>query len=149
MSKIIKFPPNELGNWRKLSSEEKDEWLERACDRFFHEESYVIHSAANRLIELDGSLIREPLDFFCLFGELVNGPGGYFGKCFQSFDDCLFGEFGLEYPSTIVWKNYASTKKVLPDFCEDMVDAMQTVHERQSWYEGPQKAIQLVIENNG
>ena len=31
----------------------------------------------------------------------------------------------------------------------DMVDAMQTVHERQSWYEGPQKAIQLVIENNG
>jgi RNAse (barnase) inhibitor barstar len=149
MSKIDEFPPKALGQWRSLSSSEKEVWLQKACDRFFHDESYAIQSVANRTIEIDGKLIHEPLDFFCLFGEAVNGPGGYFGKCLDSFDDCLFEKFGLEFPSTVVWKDYSETKKLLPDFCETLLDAMRTVHERQSWYGGAKHAIQLVVENNG
>ncbi|MGI0120137.1 barstar family protein [Zooshikella sp. RANM57] len=149
MSMIKEFPPKELGCWQNLSSNDKEEWLQKACDRFFHDESYVIQSEANRTIEIDGKLIRDPLDFFCLFGEAVNGPGGYFGKCPHSFDDCLFEKFGLEFPSTIIWENYSATKKILPNFCKDIVDAMRTVHDRQSWYDGDKQAIQLVIKDNG
>ena len=38
-----------------------------------------------------------------VFGEMVNGPGGYFGSSLQSFDDCLFGGYGLETPCEIRW----------------------------------------------
>ncbi|MBQ4834849.1 barstar family protein [Pseudoalteromonas luteoviolacea] len=127
-----KSPLNELGCWRELSTGGKELWLQSTCDRFFHDESFIIESMANRVIEIDGELINEPLDFFCLIGEMVNGAEGYFGQCFQSFDDCLFGGFGIEFPSTIVWKNFLATEKLLPNFCNDIVAAIQSVHERQS-----------------
>jgi RNAse (barnase) inhibitor barstar len=84
---------------------------------------------------------------FVSLGRLLTGRG-YFGKCGHSFDDCLFEKFGLEFPSTIVWKHYSETKELLPDFCEDLVEAMQTVHDRQAWYNGAKQAIELVFEDN-
>ena len=141
------FPPEDLGRWTNLTSKEKEEWLISACNRFFEDESSTNRSLANRLIEIDGRLIKDELDFFCHFGEAVNGPGGYFGKCFQSFDDCLFGKFGLEFPSSILWSNYSAARAFLPDFCDDLTDAITTVHERQSWYKDNKQAIELILEN--
>ncbi len=61
---------------------------------------------------LDGSKINNLNDFFKQFGEMVNGPGGYFGKDLASFDDCLFGGYGLEGDTIIFWKNSDISKNI-------------------------------------
>ncbi|MEU4081238.1 barnase inhibitor [Streptomyces venezuelae] len=43
---------------------------------------------------LDGRQIRALEDFWRVIGEAINGPGGYFGRNLDAFDDCLSGGFG-------------------------------------------------------
>lgn len=47
------------------------------------------------------------------FAAAVEAPEGYFGKCLQSFDDCLFGGFGLDTPCKVIWKSSGISKKSL------------------------------------
>jgi RNAse (barnase) inhibitor barstar len=61
---------------------------------------YVIEG--KNIVDLD-SLFKE-------FARTVNAPNRYFGRCLQSFDDCLFGGFGLEAPCEIVWKNSSASR---------------------------------------
>ena len=43
---------------------------------------------------LDGSQITTLEDFWRVVGEAVNGPGGYFGRNLDAFNDCIGGGFG-------------------------------------------------------
>jgi RNAse (barnase) inhibitor barstar len=43
---------------------------------------------------LDGTRIATLEDFWHVVGEAVNGPGGYFGRNLDAFNDCLRGGFG-------------------------------------------------------
>lgn len=43
---------------------------------------------------LDGRRIHSLEDFWPVMGEAVNGPGGYFGRNLDTFNDCLRGGFG-------------------------------------------------------
>ncbi|MGW2987550.1 barstar family protein [Streptomyces goshikiensis] len=43
---------------------------------------------------LDGRRIHSLEDFWLVMGEAVNGPGGYFGRNLDAFNDCLRGGFG-------------------------------------------------------
>ena len=43
---------------------------------------------------IDGSRIGSLEDFWLVMGEAVNGPGGYFGRNLDAFNDCLRGGFG-------------------------------------------------------
>ena len=63
--------------------------------------------------QLEGGKIQSLEDFFSVFGEMVNGTGGYFGKDLDSFDDCLFGGYGLDGTSEIEWKNHKEAAKKL------------------------------------
>ena len=71
---------------------------------------------------LDGLKINSLDEFFIEFANMVHedpnlgknfGEPGYFGKSVQSFDDCLFGEFGLENPCKITWKDSDYSSKML------------------------------------
>lgn len=71
---------------------------------------------------LNGLNINTLEDFFEEFANMVHGETslgknfgepGYFGKSIESFDDCLFGGFGLENPCKITWKNSEHSKKML------------------------------------
>ncbi|WP_439651333.1 barstar family protein [Microbulbifer guangxiensis] len=84
-----------------------------ACRRWFHDTCHSCIPKQGRIVEIPGELIRSALDFYCSIGEAVNGPGGYFGSEFHSFDDCLFGGFGLEAPYEIVWRNSEISKRHL------------------------------------
>ncbi|HSQ88581.1 barstar family protein [Romboutsia sp.] len=64
---------------------------------------YVIEG--KNIIDLD-SLFKE-------FARVVDAPNGYFGRCLQSFDDCLFGGFGLKAPCRIIWRNSDFSKQYL------------------------------------
>lgn len=71
---------------------------------------------------LNGLKINSLEDFFEEFANMVHedpnlgrnfGEPGYFGKSVQSFDDCLFGGFGLENPCKIIWKDSKHSRKML------------------------------------
>lgn len=64
---------------------------------------------------IDGENILDLKSLFSEFARVVNAPDGYFGKCLQSFDDCLFGGFGLEAPCEIIWINSDFSRHYLND----------------------------------
>ncbi|WP_144395610.1 barstar family protein [Pleionea sediminis] len=83
---------------------------------------------------IDGRNIKDMQSLCGEFASAVNAPDGYFGKNFQSFDDCLFGGFGLEAPCKIVWKYSADSKKhldcqMLEQYCEDILENNPEFHE--------------------
>jgi hypothetical protein len=111
---IFPFPPASHGEWRRLDEDGRQQWLDCAHHRVFCDPSEVAHSKTpGRLVVLEGAILDDLLGFYCAIGEAINGPGGYFGRSMQGFDDCLFGGFGLEYPYTIVWKESDRSKRAL------------------------------------
>ena len=130
-NKPIAFPPSALNQWTELDESERKNWLQAARDRFFDETELLQPGLGKgRTVVINGKVVDTPSAFFCAMGEAVNGPGGYFGKTFQSFDDCLFSGFGLEYPYTIVWKNSSLSKAALGKFFDEIVEAIETVSTR-------------------
>ncbi|WP_371614523.1 barstar family protein [Streptomyces sp. NBC_00454] len=65
--------------------------------------------------ELDGERIRTLEDFWLVIGEAVNGPGGYFGRNLDSFNDCLRGGFGTpdDDDFKIVWLRHEVSRRLL------------------------------------
>ncbi|MFM9265030.1 barstar family protein [Tychonema sp. BBK16] len=107
------FPPQSLNEWCPLDEAGRRSWLNYASRRFFDTGGVLVSKAPGRVIILDGSLVDTLLGFYCAIGEAVNGPGGYFGRSMEAFDDCLFSGFGLEYPYTIVWRESQGSRCVL------------------------------------
>jgi len=70
-------------------------------------------SSAVRTYLVEGADITDLASLFAAFAKAVDAPDGYFGRCLRSFDDCLFGGFGLEAPCVIVWKNCAIAREAL------------------------------------
>jgi len=68
------------------------------------------------------------------FARAVEAPKNYFGKCFNSFDDCLFGGFGLESPCEIIWEESDASKqamnsKALEAYCSLLIENSLTLHK--------------------
>ncbi|MFD7321572.1 barstar family protein [Streptomyces sp. NPDC059875] len=64
---------------------------------------------------LDGKRIRTLEDFWRVMGEAVNGPGGYFGRGLDAFNDCLRGGYGTpdDGDFTVEWHDHASSREAL------------------------------------
>ena len=85
---------------------------------------------------VDGRKIRDVESLCDEFANAVNAPEGYFGKCLESFDDCLFGGFGLESPCTVTWKDSSESKKhmgsqMLAEYCEKILSDCPYIHEER------------------
>lgn len=114
MGGTFRFPPVEPNTWRPLDERGRLDWLEAVRSRFFDEARHVVPSRIpGRTVVLDGDVVDNRLGFYCAFGEAVNGPGGYFGGKMESFDDCMFGGFGLEPPWTVIWRRSAESARIL------------------------------------
>lgn len=122
----FEFPPSCLHAWRALAEADRTRWLERAHDRVFSTGERV-RAEPGRTVVLDGRLVDSVCGFYCAIGEAVNGPGGYFGRNLQGFDDCLFGGFGLEFPYTIVWRHAEHSRRVLDGAA--LLDVLGTLEE--------------------
>jgi RNAse (barnase) inhibitor barstar len=100
----------EYNLWRKLKKESRQGWLEVAINL----QSNII-DRANLIVEINGDLIDDTDSFYCVIGESINGPGGYFGRNLDALHDCFRGEFGVKLPFTIKWKNHLQSKKYLKE----------------------------------
>lgn len=91
-------------------------------------------------------------------GEVVNGPGGYFGSNLDAFRDCLCGDFGTPDGGYVIrWLNSAVSRRNLgyPETARQHYLTLQTCHplsrdyvreniERALRHEGPTVFDQLV-----
>ncbi|WP_125722599.1 barstar family protein [Flavobacterium ustbae] len=98
----------EYNLWEKLDKKKRQGWLEVAL-HFQH----ITEDKENLKITLDGKLVDDEDSFFCALGESINGPGGYFGRGYDSLHDCLRGDFGIKLPFTLIWKNHLKSKEKL------------------------------------
>ncbi len=64
---------------------------------------------------LDGRRIHSLEDFWLVMGEAVNGPGGYFGRNLDAFNDCLAGGFGTpdDGDFAVEWRDHAYSQQAL------------------------------------
>ncbi|OAR26581.1 barnase inhibitor [Streptomyces sp. ERV7] len=64
---------------------------------------------------IDGKQTPTLEDFWRVIGEAVNGPGGYFGKNLDAFNDCLRGGFGTPEDGDFhfEWHDHAYAREAL------------------------------------
>jgi barstar (barnase inhibitor) len=60
-------------------------------------------AAPGQAFTLDGRQVVDIDGLYCVLGEAINGPGGYFGWNLSAVDDCLRGGFGASCPFTLKW----------------------------------------------
>ncbi|MEQ9490890.1 MAG: barstar family protein [Alphaproteobacteria bacterium] len=100
------FPPQEPHSWVALTEERRELWLSASCACHFAATAMQVpRPRPGRTVYLDGRLIDSTSGFLCALGEAVNGPGGYFGLSLLAFEDCIYGGFGLDRGSEIVWQH--------------------------------------------
>ena len=85
-----------------------------------------------RTYQVDGSSVTDVVSLCSAFAQAVDAPKGYFGRDLQSFDDCLFGGFGLVAPCEIVWEHSAVARQQLGTLFDEVVEAITTVSTRAS-----------------
>lgn len=90
--------------WADLDFLQRMSWLNLVRTHHCRYETDTEDKPANLVYELDGSHVTDYSSFFIALGEAINGPGGYFGGCFDALADCLCGGFGAETPFTLIWR---------------------------------------------
>ncbi|WP_185205005.1 barstar family protein [Chryseobacterium sp. C3] len=98
----------ERNSWKKLDKDELQGWLVFALHRMKPQPA-----KENLILRLDGNDFNNLDEFFCSFGEEVNGIGGYFGRQLYALYDCLRGDFGVKTITEITWYNHERSKKLL------------------------------------
>ncbi|MEU9802555.1 barstar family protein [Streptomyces sp. NPDC051000] len=118
--------PTEPHRWTRFPEESLREWL------------WLTHKSAGPDRQggrhhLDGRLVTGPSALYCALGEAVNGPGGYYGRCWNSLFDCLSGGYGAVPPFTLVWHHFSASRDALAghgsvagvSYAEEVVDRLR------------------------
>ncbi len=100
------------GAWLKLDPKERQGWLHVALQNNRN------RKGDRKNIIVDGKLIDDRNSFYCAFGEAVNGPGGYFGRCLDGVNDCLRGVHFGPAPQSLTWTSSNISKSNMHDFDE-------------------------------
>ncbi|TDQ53343.1 barstar family protein [Actinorugispora endophytica] len=107
--------------WINFSREMKTAWLEVARVRMVENFGKLKNLESGSMFYFDGRHVVDELSFYCALGEAINGPGGYFGKGVDSFNDCLNGGFGAIRPFKLNWKiNKYSNDLQWDPFCGEI-----------------------------
>lgn len=64
---------------------------------------------------LDGRFITDGPGLHCAMAEAMVGPGGYFGREWNAFKDCLNGGFGIAVPFTLIWHDSHIARQAFAD----------------------------------
>ncbi|MGA5124969.1 barstar family protein [Streptomyces pseudogriseolus] len=68
---------------------------------------------------LDGRFVTDVPGLHCALSEALLGPGGYFGRGWNAFRDCLCGGFGVVPPFTLIWHDSEVARRSLVDVVHD------------------------------
>lgn len=102
--------------WQTLNSKEKNIWI-TAC--LYHSGVPSFFKKDTNFV-IDGELITDESDFYCLLGETFFGYRGYFGRGLDSFADCLVEmKTGNKTGSKVLLKSIHQIKKALNSYYHD------------------------------
>ena len=99
----------EYGEWKKLPAENVQGWLEDVA-----KSRTLTDDISNKVVTIHSDDLDEEDKFYCALGEIVNGIGGYFGRCPNSLSDCLHGDFGIKGNFTLNWIDHKKYKEKFP-----------------------------------
>ncbi|MFJ8826177.1 barstar family protein [Streptomyces sp. NPDC102467] len=108
--------PATRNQWAPLSTEARSEWLDLTAVGISGQgpdRSGGVHF-------LDGTNVTDAPGLHCAMGEALAGPGGYYGREWNAFKDCLHGGFGVTAPFTLVWHDADIARQAL---AQDIWDA--------------------------
>ncbi len=100
-------------SWARLPTWQRRRWLETVVQTRNFSNNEIKHGD----FVLDGEFVTDCPGFFLAFGEAINGPGGYYGRCLDSLYDCFCGDFGAVPPFTLIWKNADVARAYLDQSC--------------------------------
>lgn len=116
----IKNEITEKNIWKTFKKEELQGWLVCALNSKNNDIAKV-----NITIRIDGNEFHNLDSFFCILGEEIHGPGGYFGRNLYAMYDCLRGDFGVESVSELIWKNHQKSKKLLKSKFNEIIEIFE------------------------
>jgi hypothetical protein len=97
-------PPTEPNLWAALGTAGRAAWSRATQSNLSARRTPDAPPGAT--YHLDGRYITDVVGFSLALGEAMNGPGGYFGTCFGTFEYCLETGHGVQRPFTLVWHDH-------------------------------------------
>jgi hypothetical protein len=103
--------PTEPNRWARFPTAGRREWL----DLTFPAHAKGQADVSGGTYHLDGRFVTDMPGLHCAMAEALIGPGGYFGREWMAFKDCLAGGFGIALPFTLVWHDSEVARQALAD----------------------------------
>ncbi|MER5948870.1 barstar family protein [Streptomyces sp. NPDC001904] len=101
--------PVTRNRWAPLSAEARSQWLDLTAVGM----SGQGPDRSGGVHHLDGTYVTDAPGLHCALGEALAGPGGYYGREWNAFRDCLHGGFGVTAPFTLVWRHADVARRAL------------------------------------
>ncbi|MFD5097672.1 barstar family protein [Streptomyces albidochromogenes] len=101
--------PTTRDQWAPYSEEGRSAWLELTATRMDRQGP----DRSGGTYHLDGTFVTDVPGLHCAMAEDLAGPGGYFGREWNAFADCLGGGFGVTAPFTLVWHDADVARRAL------------------------------------
>lgn len=75
---------------------------------------------------LDGRHVTDGRSLHLAMCEALVGPGGYFGREYNAFRDCLSGGWGVRPGFTLVWNDAQVARNAIPGYLRDVVELLES-----------------------
>jgi RNAse (barnase) inhibitor barstar len=75
--------------------------------------------------ELDGRHVTDWRSLHLAMSEALIGPGGYFGREFNAFRDCLHGGWGVKPEFTLVWNDAQVAHNAMCEYFADILELLR------------------------
>jgi hypothetical protein len=112
--------PTTRNQWAPYSAQGRSEWLDLTATRMSGQRP----DRSGGTHHLDGKFVTDVPGLHCAMAEALVGPGGYFGREWNAFKDCLGGGFGVALPFTLIWHDADVARQALADVVSDPDDGL-------------------------
>lgn len=106
--------------WKTFEKSELQGWLVYALSI-----SRINEIKKDIRLQIDGNEFHNLDSFFCMLGEEIHGPAGYFGRSIYAMYDCLRGDFGVESISELTWHNHQKSKKLFKTKFDEIIQIFE------------------------
>ncbi|SDP10774.1 barstar family protein [Actinacidiphila guanduensis] len=112
--------PRARNTWAPYSAQGRSEWLELTANHMSGQRP----DRSGGVHHLDGTFVTDVPGLHCAMAEALVGPGGYFGREWNAFKDCLSGGFGVLPPFTLIWHDADVARQALADVVSDPAEGL-------------------------